>query len=71
MIKVVNKNDAIVLEQLGSLHESEKLESALPILEKKWNEAVKSKAKGNVLFRTVFTAYKWEYFNVLFWNIFR
>ena len=56
---------------MGELNESEKLEAALPILEKKWNEALKSKAKGNILFKTVFTAYKWEYINVLFWNIFR
>ena len=71
MIKMVNKNDKIVMEQMGELHHSETLESALPQLEKKWDEALKSKAKGNILFRTVFTAYKWEYINVLFWNIFR
>ena len=40
MIKVVNRNDTIVMEQMGELHESEKLEAALPILEKKWDEAV-------------------------------
>lgn len=71
MLKVANKDDKLNMKQLGELHSSEKLESALPILEKQWNAAVKSKAKGNVLFRTIFTAYKWQYINVLFWNIFR
>jgi hypothetical protein len=71
MIKVINKNDKISMEQLGDLHSSEKLEIALPILENRWDEAIRSKAKGNILFRTVFTAFKWQYLNVLFWNIFR
>merc|ERR1712166_116563 len=71
MIRVVNKNEKIVMAQLGELHESERLEAALPVLEAKWNEAVNSKAKGDILFRTVFTAYKWQYLNVLFWNVLR
>jgi hypothetical protein len=58
MINVINKDDTLRIEQLGELHHSEKLEAALPVLEKQWNEAIRSGAKGNVLFRTIFTSYK-------------
>jgi hypothetical protein len=40
----------------------------LPILEKKW-QSNKSKKGKNILFLTVFTAFKWEYLKILFWNI--
>jgi len=36
MIKVTNADDKIVMDQMGELHPSEKLEAALPVLEKKW-----------------------------------
>jgi len=36
MIRMVNKNERISVAQLGDLHPSEKLQTALPILEKKW-----------------------------------
>lgn len=50
------------------MHISEKLESALPILEEKWDENKNKKGK-NILFATVFTAFKWSYIKILFWNI--
>jgi len=42
MIRMANKNNHLVMEQFGELHESEKLEAALPVLENKWNEAIRS-----------------------------
>ena len=71
MIRVANKETKLSHVQYGELDISEKLEAALPALEHEWEEAIKSKKVGNILFRVVFTAFKWEYFSVLFWNFFR
>ena len=55
-MRLTNKSKRIALEQYGDLHHSEKIESALPVLEKMWNKN-KSKKGKNVLFKTVFTAF--------------
>jgi len=55
----------------GELGASESIEASLPGLEKEWEKALKEKKTGNVLFRVVFAAFKWEYISVLFWNFFR
>tara|TARA_B110000285_G_scaffold232256_1_gene302905 strand:- start:1500 stop:1883 length:384 start_codon:yes stop_codon:yes gene_type:complete len=71
MIKVANKETKLSHAQYGELDISEKLEASLPALEHEWEQALKSKKAGNVLFRVVFTAFKWDYIRVLFWNFFR
>ena len=55
----------------GELGAAESIEASLPGLEKEWEQALKEKKTGNVLFRVVFAAFKWEYISVLFWNFFR
>ena len=63
-----NKTKKLVLEQYGELAPEEKIEVALRQLEATWNKK-KLSGKKNVLFYTVFVAYKYKYIKIMFWNI--
>ena len=63
-----NKTQKLVLGQYGELSKEEKIEVALQQLEATWSKQ-KASGKKNVLFYSVFVAYKYKYVKIMFWNI--
>jgi len=64
------KDQKLTIDSYGELGESDKMDAFFEKLEKNWNAVKHTKNDQFVLFKTLFSTFKEQYFTFVFWNTF-